>query len=167
MGQRHYLLFCQQVALSACPASEHQLMVFATYLAVQGLTWQTIKVYLAAVHHLHLTLGLPFPGLDGPLPRLQLLLRGVCRIASKTHRAKPRLPITPSILRRVYSHLDSQPCTWDRRMIWAAMCVCFFGFLRSGEVCTPSPTEFDPFGCIFGQQGGTVMSLHSDQGFQD
>ena len=119
-------------------------MVFATYLAGQGLTWQTIKVYLAAIRHLHLTLGFPFPGLEGPLPRLQLLLRGVRRISSRTHWPRPRLPITPNILRRVYSHLSSQPCTWDRRMLWAAMCVCFFGFLRSGEVCTPSPSEFDP-----------------------
>ena len=88
--------------------------------------------------------GLPLPGVGRKLPRLQLLLRGIRRISSRTYRAKPRFPITPSILRRVYSHLSSQPCTWDRRMIWAAMCVCFFGFLRSGEVCTPSHNEFDP-----------------------
>ena len=29
-------------------------------------------------------------------------------------------------------------------MVWAAMNVCFFGFLRSGEICTPSASVFDP-----------------------
>ena len=29
-------------------------------------------------------------------------------------------------------------------MIWAAMLLCFYGFLRTGEVVVPSNTEFDP-----------------------
>ena len=118
-------------------------MLFATFLAGQDLSWQTIKCYLAAVRNLHLLTGSVFPGLTGTLPRLQLLLRGIKRISSKKRSPKPRLPITPSILRRVQAYLFSQPCTWNRRMIWAAMNVCFFGFLRSGEICSPSASVFD------------------------
>ena len=29
-------------------------------------------------------------------------------------------------------------------MLWAAACLCFAGFLRSGEVTCPSETVFDP-----------------------
>lgn len=28
-------------------------------------------------------------------------------------------------------------------MLWAACCTCYFGFLRSGEVCVPSAKEYD------------------------
>ena len=119
-------------------------MLFAAFLAGQGLRWQTIKSYLAAVRNLHIRAGLPFPGQDESLPRLQLLLRGIRRVASQRPPTRPRLPITPSILRRVGATLKSQEATWDRRMIWAAMNLCFFGFLRSGEICCPSVSHFDP-----------------------
>lgn len=29
-------------------------------------------------------------------------------------------------------------------MLWAAMNVCFFGFLRAGKICTPTASSFDP-----------------------
>ena len=104
VGQQWYLDFCQRTALTPCPASEHQLMLFAGFLASQGLRWQTIKSYLEAVRNLHIRAGLPFPGQDESLPRLQLLLRGIRQVASWHPPTRPRLPIIPSILRRVGAH---------------------------------------------------------------
>ena len=64
-------------------------------------------------------------------------------MASQWLPARPRLPITPSILQRVSASLKSQEATWDRLMIWAAMNLCVFGFLHSGEICCPTTTQFD------------------------
>ena len=56
-GLQHYLQFCQQTSLQPVPASEHRLMLFATYLAIKGPKWQAIKTYLSAVRHFHLLNG--------------------------------------------------------------------------------------------------------------
>jgi len=36
------------------------------------------------------------------------------------------------------------PNMWDATMLWAAATMCFFGFLRSGEVVVPRDNTFDP-----------------------
>lgn len=80
-------------------------MIFAAFL--EGLHWQTIQSNLAAVRNLHIRAGVSFPGQDEAQPQLQLMLRGIRRVASQRHRTSPSLPITPSILRWVQDTLSS------------------------------------------------------------
>lgn len=142
-GQQQYFRFCQQTGLEPLPASEQQLMLFSAFLALKGCKWQTIKCYLSAVRHLHIVQGSPSSALEGARPRLQLLLRGIRRAAADKPR-RPRLPITPAILRKVWQVIRAPPHSHDQVMIWAAMNTCFFGFLRAGEICTPTTSSFDP-----------------------
>ena len=145
-AQNRYLHFCSANNLQPLPLSETSLSQFVTGLANSSLKHQTIKCYLSGVRHLQISAGLPDP-FTLPMPHLKLVLRGIKRhqsqIASTT---KARLPITPHILRSLKEYWSANNQGDDTLMIWAACCLCFFGFLRAGEICTPSNAKFDP-GC--------------------
>ncbi len=112
---------------SLLPASEDTLMLFATFLA-SSLKPQSIKVYLYGVRNLHLEHGFPDPLTDALL--LRRLLRGIKRLKGTS--SDSRLPITPSLLRRFRSLLHLTH--YDHLMLWAAILLAFFGFLRSSEL---------------------------------
>jgi len=57
VGTRKYVQFCWRSSLPCVPTSEKTLLLFATYLAIRGLSYGTIKVCLAAVWYLHTTAG--------------------------------------------------------------------------------------------------------------
>ena len=69
------------------------------------------------------------------MPQLEYVVRGLKSTATAKH---TRLPITPDILRR----LKGVWLTWqnqrDASMLWAAVTMCFCGFLHSGEVVVRS-----------------------------
>lgn len=127
------------------PVTENLLIYFATYLATRGLKAQSIRTYLAAVRNLQLTMGLPDPRDSSSLPRLKLALAGIRRVQaeSSNRSTRTRLPITPAILRRVRELWNARASKADYVMPWAAMTLCFFGFLRSGEITIPSQNAFD------------------------
>ena len=50
-------------------------------------------------------------------------------------RQQPHLPVTPEVLLRIKSTWEREGISTDRIMLWATFTTCFFGFMRSGEIC--------------------------------
>ena len=137
--------FCSMHAVhDVFPVSEQLLCYFVAALGEQGLAPATISTYLAAVRHAQVVRGLPEPRQSSSLPRLRLLQSGVRRerVQSGSPPSRPRLPITPHILRQIRSALC--PLEGDSLMVWAAAAACFFGFFRAGELTVPAAAVFDP-----------------------
>ena len=81
----------------------------------------------------------------GEMPVLEHVLRGIKKEHSKkAPPTKPRLPITPHILLQLREIWEKDAHDFNCIMLWAACCTCYFGFLRSGEICTPSDAAYDP-----------------------
>ena len=143
-AHRRYTNFCQRSAACAYPTSEHTLCQFASFLGHQHLKYQTIKSYLSGVRYFHIMLSHADPFIHD-MPRLHYVLRGIkCEEAKNGSSKQQRLPITPNILLQVHTVLIRDPKNFDNIMLWAASLLCFFGFLRSGEITIPAATAYDP-----------------------
>ena len=65
--------------------------------------------------------------------------------------------ITSEVLLSIHSHL---PGSQDSAMIWAACCIGFFEFLRSGEFTVPSLLDYDP--CVHLSLSDVAVDSHSN-----
>ena len=144
-GENRYIGFCQRYSIVPLPVSESGLCKFVTFLAEQGLKYSTIKTYLAGIRYLHIRSGLqePFHGVH--MPRLEYTTRGIKRFQAQSMTGgRTRLPITPPIMRQMKEVWLSTAMGSETKMVWAACCIAFFGFLRIGEMTAPDVGSYDP-----------------------
>ena len=107
-----YIKFCNQYSLCTTPASEILLCRYVTYLALDRVSANSLRVYQSAIRQLHLQQRLP-PPVVASMPRLQQVLRGI-RISQARSPETPttqraRLPITPPLLRNICHFWSSHP----------------------------------------------------------
>ena len=131
-AQKSYFKFCHKYSLTAFPMSERQACLYVAYLAEKGLRTRSISVYLAALRHLRVSCG-EAPGERSAWPRLQYVLKGVKRTQAVDTPIRRRLPITIGIMAKLQAALAAHEDQYTGRLLWAACCLGFFGFMRCGE----------------------------------
>ena len=138
-GMRQFFTLCSQMYVNPqLPNSEDILINFSIAMA-RSVQYITIKNYLSAVKNYHSSDGYELH-LSNFL-RLRLIIRGIKR--SQGHQPKVRRPITLQLLNLFHHLLNVQRTdNRDSLMLWAAMTLAFFGFLRIGELTRNS--TFDP-----------------------
>ena len=88
------------------PALEAMLILFISYLATQSISHNTIKVYLSAVQHMHVSVG-PHNFFNTQLiPCLQLTLKEIQRSQASAQPQRVRLPITLQIMGNIKALLS-------------------------------------------------------------
>ena len=143
-GQSRYYQFCQQLRVTSIPTSERVLLMFITQIAKEGIAHTTIKVYLAAIRHLHVFVSMYQTYNQQLSPYLDLVMTGIKKEQLHGKPQRQCLPITSSIMASIHTVLACTPNDYHSIMMWAACCTAFFGFLQCSEFTVPSLQEFDP-----------------------
>ena len=116
------------------PATEDVLLLYVSYLYRQGLSYNTIQVYLYSIRSLHI-----FHGYNNPLQHCLRLNQIVKAVHISSGVAKQKLPITVELLRKLQPIVSTFN---DGSMLWTAMLLAFFGCLRASEFTVNS--SFSP-----------------------
>ena len=133
---------------SPFPLTEQLLCTYASYLANQQLTPQTIKSYLSALRSWQISLVLPDPRDKSSLPMLKRVQAGISQLRlMKGSQARIRLPIMSHLLWQIKQALDRSfhPA---KLVIWAVASTVFFGFFRLGELLLDSAQVFNESTCL-------------------
>ena len=123
-----YESFCQSISHTPTPTTEYTLLLFTAYLGQRKLAYSTIKVYLSAVRNLHVAAGMHQIFSSQLIPRVQQVVRGICKMQAAERPTQVCLPITINIMVKIKAILSQEPHKYQNIMMWAACCVAFLVF---------------------------------------
>ena len=140
VARARYHRFCEGKGV---PVSEPVVCAFVASLALEGLAGASIKVYLAGVRQAQVEKGFPDPNW-GRMQRLGQVLKGIRRHQSERGlKKRVRHPVSPEVIMQLRGCWQKK-LDFDSTMLWAAVCLCYFGCLRAGEISAPERGMFDP-----------------------
>ena len=142
-GQQKFIKFCTSAKVHPVPTTEATSTLISTHLAAMNISYATIKVYLAAVRYLYVSVGLHNHFSLQLMPRLQQVLCGIKKRQAVSHPARICLPITLKIMGKIKEVLLREPQSFTNMMLWAPCCIAFFGFMGVGEFTIPGPRDYD------------------------
>lgn len=132
-----YREFCQLLNLTPFPTSETQMARYIAYLTLTLTSPKSISNYVAGVKKLHAYARLPTPVYTD---YLNIVMDGVTRVLN--HVANQAPPITPNMLKKIARLVNKKDIR--QVVIFTAMLVAFYLFLRSSNYTAKTLNSFDP-----------------------
>ena len=116
-GWNRFFSFTRAFSLSATPISVESAILFAAYLASEGLSVSTIESYLAVLRRLCVVSDpdCPLPSLHSPY--MKILLQGIKRIQAQPTSARVWLPISAYLMHWIKAQLSLPPTSFLKVLI--------------------------------------------------
>jgi len=130
------------------PLSHDSLVRFVLWLACdRKVSHATANVYLSGIKQLHVQHGVTCPDIRSDT--INMLLQGLRNSEFTVPQATKRQPATADTLRALKNALTAQARPLpEKRLIWAAASLLFFGAFRASELLCRSDNTFDPLFCL-------------------
>jgi len=104
-------------------------------------------VYLAGIKQLHTHFGVECPDIRNNA--VKMLLQGLRNAEFTTEKINKRNPATADTQKALKQALTEQARPLpEKRLLWAAASLLFFGAFRASEILCRSDNEFDPVFCL-------------------
>ena len=114
---------------TSVPVTSEQVVLFISYCYQKELAPQTVATYMSAIAHFNKVKGLPDP------TQGFIVKRAMQGFQKTKFRSDLKLPITPSILRKLIESLPHCTNSFYQRCLFKAMYLtAFHAFLRVGEI---------------------------------
>ena len=132
---RQWLFFTNYFLFPVLPASVDSVVCFVEFMA-RSSGYEHLKHLLSSLRFLHQALEIKFPAENFQIDMtMQGLKRRLARVPFQV------LPITPQILRDMYTHIDINKLS--DLALWCAFLISFYSLLRKSNA-VPKSSQFSP-----------------------